>query len=965
MAIEYARVVILNAVDHSVVAKAAYNAREKAYDQTRGIAYDFRFHDGLIDSGFVLPADAPEWAASTEALWNAAQDRECVKDRKTGETRLSKHGKPQVAKDITLALPRELDDDQNRQLLHAFIAAKYSPSNVAVQWAIHRDGDNHNPHAHLIVSTRQLSGKGFGKKARELNPDFIRGQIQNDHFAREWTAFQNAFFAERGMELRVDPTRIVPSRHLGNARFVPESRREDQNGALAEKAKETARDPAKVLAHAVKNAATFTARDIGRHLKKAGLDEVEQQEISGRIMASPELISLGKGRYTTRAVIEQERAVLAGAQRMAQGGGRGVSAASRETAATSRTMSAEQRAVYDYATGAERLAVVQGRAGTGKSYTMGAIREAYERDGYRVIGLAPTNTVAADMRSDGFVEGRTVAAELLRQENDKVAWNARTVIMVDEMGMLSTDDMERLLVRAEAAGAKVIGFGDDRQLQSVARGGMFSHIAQVARARELATVLRQKVEYQNKASVAAARGDMQTAIAAYSERGDINWSSDLDEAQNDLVRDWHESVQRQPAELPFVYAATNAAVASLNDRLRAIRQALGHLRGDEHVFTTAKGNTSRETRVSVGDRVQFTKSVKDRVTKLDLRNGEFGVVEAIEGDMLTVRTDAGRVITYDAREHNGWDLGYASTVYKGQGKTQQHVLALHDSEFAWKAQLSYVALTRHKEAFRLYANRELAADEDELARKLAKSGNNRAAISYLADDRPSGRLVAHGRASYDHKPENRDSYFVTLEAAGREFTLWGVDLERAMAEASPQIGDQIGLEHIGSETVRLPDGAAAERNSWRVFNAAELGDTQGDTVRIDMEHVLRRWIDRGRAKLNELTNRAQKAMDAIRQRAGLPAAPEWWEDDAPAQPPAAEAGAAPVDWWEIDEPQAKPPADWWEPNDDATAGHDEMRSASNQSPPQAGQKVRQLSPESKVNDREQQAPTRSFPRFEP
>ena len=58
----------------------------------------------------------------------------------------------------------------------------------------------------------------------------------------------------------------------------------------------------------------------------------------------------------------------------------------------------EQARAFRHATGAEGLAIIDGQAGTGKSFTMAAIREAYEKAGYRVIGLGPTNAVAEDMR---------------------------------------------------------------------------------------------------------------------------------------------------------------------------------------------------------------------------------------------------------------------------------------------------------------------------------------------------------------------------------------------------------------------------------------------------------------------------------------------------------------------------------------------------------------------------------------
>jgi hypothetical protein len=184
--------------------------------------------------------------------------------------------------------------------------------------------------------------------------------------------------------------------------------------------------------------------------------------------------------------------------------------------------------------------------------------------------------------------------------------------------------------------------------------------------------------------------------------------------------------------------------------------------------------------------------------------------------------------------------------------------------------LAYVGMTRHREAATLYAG----ADD--------------------FTDRRVGRLVEHGAAPYENNPENSESYFVTLETdSGKRHTIWGVDLARAVAESGAELGDRIGLEHVGSETVRLPDGTTAERNSWRVRDGAELAYEKlaGQLARerpkestldfaetayqfaeargFDGEGVVRRWIERGREKLTELGERAEKAITRVLERAGI------------------------------------------------------------------------------------------------
>ena len=78
-------------------------------------------------------------------------------------------------------------------------------------------------------------------------------------------------------------------------------------------------------------------------------------------------------------------------------------------------------------------------------------------------------------------------------------------------------------------------------------------------------------------------------------------------------------------------------------------------------------------------------------------------------------------------------------------------------------------------------------------------------------------LVEHGKAPFEHGKGNSKSYFVTLrDEFGEEHTTWGVGLESAMKRSSATVGDQVRVDHIGSENVTLPDGRTFERNNWQI-----------------------------------------------------------------------------------------------------------------------------------------------------
>ncbi|EJE6497447.1 relaxase/mobilization nuclease domain-containing protein [Salmonella enterica] len=115
--------------------------------------------------------------------------------------------------------------------------------------------------------------------------------------------------------------------------------------------------------------------------------------------------------------------------------------------------------------------------------------------------------------------------------------------------------------------------------------------------------------------------------------------------------------------------------------------------------------------------------------------------------------------------------------------------------------------------------------------------------------RSAWRLVEHGAAPYQDKPNAKGSYFVKLESDnGKIRKVWGVDLERAVSESGAKIGDRIKVEHIGAVTVQLPDGQTAERNGWQI----QVSPDQGEAVH----------------KPRQSTAQLQKYAEAVREITG-------------------------------------------------------------------------------------------------
>jgi AAA domain-containing protein len=187
-----------------------------------------------------------------------------------------------------------------------------------------------------------------------------------------------------------------------------------------------------------------------------------------------------------------------------------------------------------------------------------AIRDAYVEAGYRVHGLAWTNAVVQDMKRDGFTKASTMASEFKRLEIGPAKWDFRTVLIVDEAAMLATKHMAELTAKARASGAKLILVGDDKQLASIERGGMFSALRQEHGAVELHEVRRVADAEQKRAFNRMHAGDFQTALDVFEQRGSIHWSNTQDAARDALVSKYVGDSVGEAGGKRFVFAHTNA-----------------------------------------------------------------------------------------------------------------------------------------------------------------------------------------------------------------------------------------------------------------------------------------------------------------------------------------------------------------------------------------------------------------------
>ena len=737
--------IIGRSAGRSAVGAAAYRSGTALVDNRLGLVQDHSAKDDVIHSEVMLPDGAPERLRDRGTLWNEV---EAVEKRKDA----------QLAREIEVAIPRELTRKQAMALARDFVAeqfvAKGMVADLNVHWSVGEDGEA-KPHAHVMLSTREVGPEGFGKKVVAWN-----AKAELKQWREAWADLANTRLAELGHEARIDHRsldaqgiELSPQHKIGPAGARREERGEDAERAAEHRAIARANgerimaDPSIALRTLTHQQATFTREDLAKLIHRHSDGQEQFAGVMARVEASPELVRLGKDarwreRWTTREMVEVERRLEGHAEGIA-GRGHGVDRRHREAVLASRELGVEQRAAYEHVTGERGLALVVGYAGTGKSTMLGAAREAWEAQGYSVRGAALSGIAAESLEGGSGIRSRTLASFEHGWGQGRDQLTARDVLVIDEAGLVGSRQLERVLGHAAAVGAKVVLVGDPEQLQAIEAGAGFRALVERHGAAEITQVRRQRVEWQREATVALATGGTGEALARYAEAGMVVAHATRAAAREALVERWDARGRAHAGESTVMLAYTHDDVRGLNELARERVRAAGGLGVDVEVAT------ERGTRAfAQGDRVMFLRNGRE----LGVRNGTLGVLRAIEsgGERLTVAIDGQgqeeRDVTFYARDYAHIDHGYAATVHKAQGVTVDRAYVLASEHLDRHA--TYVGLTRHRDGVELHYGRDDFADPTRLARMLGRERAKDSTLDYAAEQAPDQARAADPVASF-------------------------------------------------------------------------------------------------------------------------------------------------------------------------------------------------------------------------
>lgn len=794
--------VIQRSKGRSIVAAAAYRHACKMTSLLENQSFNYEKKTGVVHKELLLPKEAPTWLRAlvederwnvdeqVEQLWNRVEARETRKDA-------------QLARELELALPKELSKEQNIVLVRSFLNDQVVQRGMIADWVYHADSEN--PHAHVLLSLRQLTEEGFGLKVPEWNQKAL---LQT--FREQWAAYQNYHLALHQHAVRVDHRSyqdqgidLLPSVKLGQAvldmerrgivterlqqaqhvqaenwqqlqknastwvkgasqgretfplsefarlakRYAPHLSTHFMEQALHVAFTEKDSSPlsskvvSEILAGLSYHEAVFTEKDLAKGLLPFIHEQAEFLPALHQLKAAKALVYVGVGadnqpRWTTRALLNVETTLKATAtvlhHRRAPGFSQKQVSKFLQHASAQRALSltAEQKAAIAHITSRKALACLVGRAGTGKSFTLGAARALWESQGLRVRGIALSGIAAQGLHQEAGIASRTIAAFLGALQQKTLQLSARDIVVMDEAGMTDSPSLLKVLEAVQRARAKLVLVGDPQQLQPVGPGASFRALVEQVGYAELSTVYRQKIAWQREATQHLSRGAVIPALKAYQAQRSILQAPDETAALQALVADWQQQALSTPLAEMLVLTHRNQDVQRLNHALREALLKEGYLR-DAQTLETPEG----PLKIAKGERLLCLKNNP----AYGLAKGSFGTVVDwtldASGQLATLSLQLDHqssVKLVDMTHYRDFTYGYAATVHKAQGVTVDHAF-VYVGPSSWSRPLTYVALTRHRWSMKLYTASTLYPSFTAFLHQLNRPGNKESLLDFPLD----------------------------------------------------------------------------------------------------------------------------------------------------------------------------------------------------------------------------------------
>ncbi|WP_017172825.1 MobF family relaxase, partial [Xanthomonas phaseoli] len=378
-----------------------------------------------------------------------------------------------------------------------------------------------------------------------------------------------------------------------------------------------------------------------------GWSDKQAQQYVGNAIKQGSLVPAEK-RYTTQKALAREKAILA-IERTGRGAIEPImTAAAVKTALEGTALSAGQRsAVETIVSTKNRFVGIQGDAGTGKTYAVNQavalIKQAsVVSEGYRTVALAPYGNQVKALKNEGL-EAHTLAS-FLRTKDKPI--DGKTIIVLDESGVVGARQMEQVMRVVEKAGARMVLLGDTKQTEAIEAGKPFAQLQQDGmQTARISEIQRQKDHELKTAVEHAAEGRVTPSLAHIKHVEELKEPIERHRA---IVNDYIQLTEPERRET-LIVAGTNEARREIN---RMVRQSLDLTgKGREFETLTRVDMTQAQRRFAPSYQPGMVIQPEKDDQKAGLTRGEtYRVKDALPGNALVLQRQDGTTTTINPRK---------------------------------------------------------------------------------------------------------------------------------------------------------------------------------------------------------------------------------------------------------------------------------------------------------------------------
>ncbi|KJW06454.1 AAA domain protein, partial [Orientia tsutsugamushi str. UT144] len=624
--------------------KAAYNARTIVKNKQTGIKYNFSRKKDNVYHTVLIPAYVNQKFKNIQTLMNEVE-------------RTAKDPNSQLLKDIVIALPddKELNLEHRIELTHRIVdAMEWAQNGLGVQIDIHKSQTEENWHAHILLTIRRFreDGTGLGDRAVDLNAKIItvngkKVVIKDPEMIHERVKeVTNAYFAKLGLPNRVKDISKVPQKHIGNIEIRNLINEVLNENELRKEAHLKIINDADVITDSITHyKSIFTKQDVEKAVKDIP-DPTAREQLVQKVLSSNRILELyhddgeSSKYFTTIEVRNEETRIIRIANKINnQVYYNDIYNLKSDIEGLANVSEEQKQALRHILLSTSGVRVLRGRAGTGKSYVLAKAYKLATNRGQKVIGLAPTHKAVSELKSKGYTEVYTVKGFLY---NRKKIFMKGSLIVVDEAGMVGTKAYAELFRVVRNNNCQLILAGDEKQLASIERGGMFEMLSNIFGSHVLVNIRRQSKNWSREAAMEFAESNILSGITLLRQNNYVRFDNTLQDSMSKLIYNW--SLSKFKPHEKLVITVRNKDVDILNSSIRSLLKANGTLQGKEYRRSIAE----RKESYMVGDRIVFQKSDKD----LQIQNSEFATLTSVNKNEFVAKTDAGKEVSFDSVKYN-------------------------------------------------------------------------------------------------------------------------------------------------------------------------------------------------------------------------------------------------------------------------------------------------------------------------